>query len=394
LKIVLFLLSLIFSLEAFSKDSACAGFYTRFYDQNSHFGLQVFKLNMDNLDKRLSSLKEKLNSIGIEKTASLAKPLSKQDQSKVLQKAGLFLKSDIRITFFKLQSLSRIYSKHYDDPFFDTKVEFFKKFEDLIGKVDLWHSMWTLAEKISEPRLQAYFLQLKVEAATSMLIEMENSGLIDNPQTVFNAHYKELKQFSDWKKPLKDLAIQYKQIAKELRKLDDKVKARTFTNDDIELGLHELRRRLRWPLIHIQVFNRLTRYETSSNFPDPVQALYHRMKTENPKLLTNGFLKMDPSDIESPILIPFIPYAMMTELVGSIGVQKDKAEGDLYFGEALSQMRFSEIEKTRVKAKILAATNRQESFDHKALSDRVQADLNASGLLRFFADVLERLNDQ
>lgn len=365
-------LFIVLTLPLTSSAHSCLRFYQpKIYSDTVAYGLQAFKINLERIKSNLNKAKD-------------------LDDD---QKIKYFLSSDTRIVFFRLQSLSRIYEKSNDLLFFKEKKDFFKKFEDLIGKVDLYNGLVTVSKKLKQPRLIKYFEDKKIEAAKNLLEGLTQNGFSSDPTAKIDSLYRELADFSDWKNADKDLRLHIKRLAKETRKLLEDVKERKFTQDDIELGLHELRRKLRWPLIHIQTLNRLTAYNESEKPPADVKAYFESMQSKNPKILKSGFLKMSIPDIEHPAQIPLVPHAMLTDIVSEIGIQKDKAEADIYIALAMQELGFAAHTQTKVTADLMAATERTEVIDHRALSDKYQAELEASGLLLYYAEQLEKLND-
>ncbi|MBL7556641.1 MAG: hypothetical protein JNM24_12545 [Bdellovibrionaceae bacterium] len=364
------LIVLILPLTSFG--NSCLRFYfPKIYSNDTAYGLQAFNLNLERIKTNLSK----------------AKDLTDEQKIKYL------LSSDTRIVFFRLQSLSRIYEKAYDLPFFTEKKDFFKSFEDLIGKVDLYNGLVATSKKLKQPRLVKYFEDKKSVASKNLLEGLEKEGFTADPSGKVNSVYRELAEFSEWKDADKDLRLHIKRLAKETRKLLDEVKDRKFTQDDIELVLHELRRKLRWPLIHIQTLNRLTTYNESVNVPADVQNYFNVMSAHNPKILKSGFLRMTTPDIKHPAQIPLIPHAMLTDIVSEIGTQKDKAEADIYIVEAMRELGFAARTRAKVTADLIASTGRTGILDHKALADKYKSELESSGLLLYYAEQLEKLND-
>jgi hypothetical protein len=103
-------------------------------------------------------------------------------------------------------------------------------------------------------------------------------------------------------------------------------------------------------------------------------------------------LKMNAPEIGQPLLIPHQTYAMLTEIVTVIGAKKDKAEGDIYISEAMAELGYSAVNAEKVQTKLLKLTGRTQILDHKAMSEKYQALLASSGLLKHFTSQLKELN--
>ncbi len=352
--------------------NACLQYYQPpKYNGKQNYSLQIYKMDLKSLESQLNKI------------------IELPDEEKIAH----LLSSDTRTILFRLQSLSRLHADIYDVPLFEKKRNFFKKFEDLIGNVDLKNSLVATSKKLEQPRLVKYFENLRLVAAQNLLVELHRFGLSSNPAAKLSSLYQELVEFNDWKKPRKDLKLQIKRVAKDAKILEQAVRAREFTKDDIEQGLHELRRQLRWLLIHVQSLNGLTTSDKNTNLPEEIKSYYEQMTAQSPNLLQNSFLKMRTPDIADPFIVPYIPRAMITELVTDIGVQKDKAEGDIYVNDAMTAIGFSIAHKIQVNYDLFKLTGRTEKIDHKELAEKYQQDLERSGLLKYFGNRLMKLND-
>ncbi|MBL7545217.1 MAG: hypothetical protein JNL11_15470 [Bdellovibrionaceae bacterium] len=353
--------------------SRCLRFYDEVYSvDNVTYGLQAFDAGI----------------------AQIKSHLLKAHKMSPEKKLSYYMSSDMRVTFFRLQSLSRIYEKAYDLPFFADKRAFFKKYEDLLGKVDLYDGLLKQVKPMQESGLIQYFETIRQEKVDLLFTALKEDGLLSDPEKKMDEVYQELVKFKKWKEPKKDLELHVKRLGKELSKLAENIKARTYTHDDIEMGLHELRRQIRWPLIHVQTLTRLTTYNKTGKLPPEVKKYFDEMMNENPKLLESGFLKMRESEIDDPIQIPFVPHAMLTEIVSKIGAQKDRAEADIFIDEAMTKLNFSASDRQRVESKLHDETGAAQKIDHKALSKFYQEKLEASGLLEFYVQQLEKFNSK
>lgn len=356
-----------------AKGASCMKAYTQIYSDKSTFGPQLFTYYLKQLIPKFKSAHE----------------LS--DEGKI----SYFLRSDIRIIFFKLQSLARTYAKnnkHYDS-FFTPYKEYFKKFEDLYGQLDLQNTMLGLALKTNEPALIEHFTELKMKAGEALLAELHTDGFMESRLQILEKVTTDIANFSDWKKPKKDKDIFIEVLISDTKSLIKKIKDREFTNDDIELGLHELRRKIRWLVILVQSLNGLTKYvDDTPRLSANVNNLYHQFIITNPNLLNSSFLKTRDSDIDKPILIPQISHALISEIVTQIGSRKDKAEASLYLLEAAKKLRFSQQQVQAIKSIINKHFASSENTDHKEQAEYYQQLLEESKLLENYLHILEDVN--
>lgn len=365
------ILLLFFLTGSLAHANQCSDIYSRWYEAKKHYGLQIFKRNLDRLQEILEQTK-------------------KMSASKKIE---FFMSSDIRIVFFRLQSLARAYELLYQSqPLFTEKRAFFKKFEDDLGKIDLYISLAKISDQLNYKKLTSYFNAKKNAAIDKFLEDLSTESLDENTGIKLKSIYKELSEFEKWDKPKKDLKLQVVGLISWAEKLHKDIVARKFTQEDIEKGLHELRRRVRWLLIHIQAFNHLATFNEEKQVHAEMMTHLKDLLAKNPKLFESPFMKLASPDIQNPILIPHTGYAMLTETVTSIGVLKDKAEYDIFFADAMSHLNFSTQLKEKIQQELLTITGRSKKIDHMALSEEYQTQLENSKVLLHFAKSLRKLN--
>lgn len=359
----------IFSTQLLAKNS-CLKTYTQIYNEESAYGLLVIQNNIEILQNKF------------QKTLKL-------NEKEQLES---FLKGDIRVVFFKLQGLARVYDKEYDT-FFGEYKDYFKKFEDLYGKLDLQNTLLKQALKINEPELVKHYESTKKQAGKDLLAALNESDLLTSHSLAFEKLKSDIKAFKDWKNPKDDKKIHLKRLLSETKKLNKDIKERAYTSDDLELGLHELRRKLRWIVIHVQTLNGLTQYAKEADLPSSTQVYLTELLDKNPRLLESPFLRMRVSDIKHPLVIPQYSHAMLSEIVTRIGNEKDKVETHLYLTQTAQSLNFSAEKMKELENKISSQlTNTQEKVDAKARVEYYQKIIEESQILETYMKSLEELN--
>ncbi|MCK6598933.1 MAG: hypothetical protein L6Q37_11260, partial [Bdellovibrionaceae bacterium] len=357
-------------------------------------GLQIFDHQLQALQKNLELISKKVSNS------------SHSEDSEYLL-AEQVLSSPLRVQFFKLQALARMFEKIYDDvPEITSLKELFKKFEDLIGRVDLQQGIHKSVKPLNIPLLNKYFEDKKIAAMAMLQAELEKTKMLSNPKDFIREIEKKLYSIALWKdineasskeekqklvhKELKRIA---KHLAKEAKKLEEKIEDKEFTQNDIELNFHELRRKLRWLVIEIQSLSGLIQYEMSESRNPRIETLYRKMIIENPNLVDSSFLDINPPEIEHPILIPKVPLAMISELVSQIGYKKDIAEKQIYTLEGLNFLSMDAQDIQQIINKLNEKLKVSKIIDHVALSADYQELIKTSELLTQFAESIESLND-
>jgi hypothetical protein len=164
--------------------------------------------------------------------------------------AALWLFStDLRTIVFRLQGLARLYKKIHNKKLFEDILAKTKTLEDALGKVDYYAAFEKQFTKqkgfpakilahCSAQKIQALHNLQKILIADNWL----NQILIDN--------WMKKCSTADWQSAEKDAAAIKKRFSKAIEKINAFVLDTKFAFDDIEMDVHELRRKIRWISIY------------------------------------------------------------------------------------------------------------------------------------------------
>lgn len=354
------------SISSSQSSSRCLGSYTKSYDENKNWGLQIFTKNLDILNDQLLKIKN----LGMDEAS---------DQ---------LLLSEARVLFFRMEDQARVYNLAYQEDkssFFLNYLNLFKKFEGLLGQVDLKTSLLQLSKDLKEPELVSHFRDLKQKSEGDFFSALEEELSLKKIR-------KNLVDFPKWKSAKKDKKIHISYLAKELERLSKDIKKRKFTHSDIEKGLHELRRRIRWIVIHVQNLNGFTQYDHSLTVSTKVDSFLNELIKANPLLTESKYLKMTPSEVSNPLAISFKVHSILCEIVSTIGTAKDNAEKQIYIHEALEELGYSKSAKMNTDMKLKALLKVNENVDHQKLADYYQERIESTELLEEYIRTLKKLN--
>jgi hypothetical protein len=155
-----------------------------------------------------------------------------------------------RTSFFMLESLCRLFDKGLKNSGFIQWHKTFKKFEDVLGEVDLYDAFikeFSKNKKISPDIL--YYLQSKREKTLKKFEKrVKKAGYIDNGIKDFTAKVRKMHLHFD---PTLISNIE-KAIKAELEGLEKFAAHNHYVYTKFEDHLHELRRKLRWIGIYAQ----------------------------------------------------------------------------------------------------------------------------------------------
>jgi hypothetical protein len=369
MKFAIILSLLLVSSGGFAQ-SICADLFagsnlTQNFDPKRPWGEQIFARDLNLVQEAFTSTRN----------------LSATEQVDVL------LKNDVRRSIFRLQSLSRIYEK-MDSKRFSELRDVFKGLEDSIGALELAKSLKKAALRIEEPALVAIFEKQEAAALAVLLKSFKDLGIQKSPEEFFGKLRKSVQKSDDWTNAKDDREYLAETLTSEIKSLHKEIKDNKFDNRDIEKGLHELRRRLRWIVIGVTTLSGTVKFQTEDHLSGPVETWFNEMKTQNPDIMKNKYLTIMDAAVKNPILIPQRMFAMVAELVDSIGKSKDNAEIQIYLTEALEKSGASTAQVARLEHK-LEQTYAIPKVDHQALSRQIQERISETDLLKELRKQLE-----
>ena len=275
---------------------------------------------MKNNKKRFLYYLEKFN-------LTILKSIEIYNTSPINNPIEIIYKDNARTFLFQLEGLARIENKIGINKKTCTGLLLeFKAIEDALGKYDYWYNLleknkkWNISIEIEEYLKQQLFIQAGF--AEQLLIkykwinknnenkyEYNINGFVNNKKKI-----NKIKIFNE----KKELKLLLNLFISEINSIHDKLIKNKFNFNDLENGIHEFRRKLRWVGIYSSALN--GKVVIDSNTKAPVLKKY--ITNENKK---NKF-NILPVNKEIEYKLNFLPggYYAMSELISKIGVIKDK----------------------------------------------------------------------
>lgn len=168
--------------------------------------------------------------------------------------------SDLRTPIFKLEGLARIYSKAHNKQIFTRLKEQFKILEDMLGAVDFYASFQR--EFITDTKLPSHIKQYFADKTVEKTKKLDN---FLKKEGWYNG--KAIKKIT---KELKDVKWQTEEkivYQFQLIFIDEIRKIKEFSIDckfeDMEHGVHEYRRKLRWLSIYANAVQGVVKLEST-----------------------------------------------------------------------------------------------------------------------------------
>lgn len=174
--------------------------------------------------------------------------------NKLVHVGEALYRNDARTPLFQLQGLARIESRAGKNPGKGKRwAESFKILEDNLGTYDFWTSLQESNQHWKFQPSMHDFLTLKKgfylglienNLITQGWIETENE-IAKPSERAPQQFLKELKK-AHWYKKEKETRVLAKFFRDETLEIDEKIRNKEINLNDIEHGVHELRRQLRW----------------------------------------------------------------------------------------------------------------------------------------------------
>lgn len=250
----------------------------------------------------------------------------------------------LRNVLLQIEGLCKIYedgglskkdTKHLKD--FHKEM---KAFEDIMGQVSLRKTILKIAEELEKqnpgsvnPILIASLRERLVQVQDAHYGYLEQNGWLPDPKRKVADLVKYLEKI-DFKKAEADqrqIAEDYLILAKHNR---DKIKdlhpfifKDHYTVDDLEAGMHEFRRTIRWMTLILHAARGVFAYSDKVDADPEFAELYNQFKDNKYFLLEEasiGHFSMDK-----------FPFLRLSKLINDLGTLKDTKEAQLYLAEAL-----------------------------------------------------------
>ena len=259
--------------------------------------------------------------------STILKSIEKYNASPINNPIEIIYKESARTFLFQLQGLARIENKiGINKKICNGLLLEFKSIEDALGKYDYWYDLleknknWNISIEIEEYFKQQLYIQVGlieqllikykwINKNKENVYEYNVNGYLNNKRKI-----NKIKIFNQ----KKELNLLLNVFIKEIDSIHNKLINNKFNLNDLENGIHEFRRKLRWVGIYSSALNGKVVFD--SNTKNRVLKKY--ITNENKE---NKF-NILPINKEIDYKLKFLPggYYAMSELIAKIGVIKDK----------------------------------------------------------------------
>lgn len=234
-------------------------------------------------------------------------------------KVDYLVKEDLRGDAFRLQGLARLYREYPESPkLFEAWWSTSKAIEDLMGDYGFKTDRVAFAAKVKAPEELVAHFQKKADKEKQKVIDQvdDDLGLVDLQTKLSKVR---------WLTYEKDREFAVARIAEEARKIQKDLSKGEYDLSELEKGIHELRRDVRWISIYAAGLNGLV---ITSDDGCPIQEYVPLLKSE---YATGKFSKLGgPEEKIQPCPIPRCSYLALSRIVDLLGVIKDVGQAEEY----------------------------------------------------------------
>ncbi len=309
----------------------------------------------------------------------------------ITQTLERLLNADVRKSFFKLQSLSKVYENLNPDEFKQLR-NFFKASEDALGRYALQHDLRTMAEKIQNQDLLNFFISTEIESQKNLSELLQKQGWVNQPEKLSSDLKNKMFEINTLDNAKQDKKFLIENLTSDTNKLSKEIDESKFDEAEIEKGLHELRRRLRWLLIQIGSMDGYTVRQSETDLSPAVENLYQQINRTYGNLEQKIKIASPSPQTPAPIVIPRKIELILSYYVKVIGDFKDKAEVFIAFDKAMATLNFSQGQKDKIFQALKTNLN-SEDVDHRKLANEFQKSIRETQLLKEFALQLDKVNE-
>jgi hypothetical protein len=172
--------------------------------------------------------------------------------------------SKARDIFFRLEGLCRLYRGLHNKKLFDRLNDDFKEIEDALGVIDYYDAFEKEFQKLQTlpPAFLTYFIEGRNRAQEELNKLLSKKKWISKRSGMINEIESEILK-AEWLEPGEERIAIGEFLIKQIGNFTSQYEKGILHFKDIESGLHEFRRKLRWFSIYALVLNGLIQLKKS-----------------------------------------------------------------------------------------------------------------------------------
>lgn len=296
------------------------------------------------------------------------------DPKKLVDKV---MATDVRRFVFLLEGIGKLYEKEYKDA--TGMYESAKLLEDTLGAVSMHRSNLAYARHINAPAdVLAHMEKVEVKACADLEKLLADQWMPRKKDGQIPAMRDLMKGLGDAK--WESYGDDKKYVRKELVRRLEKIANTDFNMHDLQGGLHELRRQLRWFPIYTESLNGLIQLDDTKN---PVKAYEPLLQVT---LATSKYVDLpDDSREANAIRISKSLYVALMQLTLDLGGLKDAGEPFEFVAHAFLDLKKAKTLEEAEKM-VTALAGPRLMNDVFTNGDKVYADMKKNRLVESLAE--------
>lgn len=238
-----------------------------------------------------------------------------------------FYQGRARDILFRLEGLCRIYREIQDEKFFDTWYKEFKSLEDALGSMDHNEAMWKEFDGYKELKKASakLFQERFIEESSFLTDVLKNNGWLSGEKLM---SFSSALESMVWKDEEGDVIGYGNAMNQELSKVVKKYRKGELDISNLESGLHEFRRRLRWVSIYASAANGLVQVRVIKLIPQEIK------KYCTKDIVTSPFnVMVKPAKDQKTIEIQSPHFFALSWLIQNLSQLKDTGIRNIAFNE-------------------------------------------------------------
>ena len=261
--------------------------------------------------------------------------------------------NDGRTKVFMLEGLAKLYAGMHNEKRFTKLKDSFKALEDLLGAVDYYDSFAKdfAADKKIPATITKFMQAKKTEKLAELNYLLEKKKWIKNRKPRTTKIRKRLSKL-DWQPQEKEIALIKKDYESSIKSINKFYKETGIAFTDVEVQVHELRRKLRWLSIYPQAL------QGSIQLIDSKIADKNVTKYLIKEIVTSPFNKMPKKGTHELVLNFEQNYFLaLSFVIAALGKLKDKGLRLFAIAEAIQGTETTSKESAMQKAIKIAKAN-------------------------------------
>ncbi len=261
--------------------------------------------------------------------------------------AFYLFQNGLRAPLFQLEALARIYTSTGPDKKKFRKIqEKFKALEDVLGSIDYFNAFgkeFSKDKRIPE-NVKFYFFDKEAETISKLNKLLNSKGWLNGKQL---KRINSSLEKTDWKSK----GEQHKRLLKfyraEIEEIMNFAKKGKVTFTDVESGIHEFRRKLRWLSIYAQAL------QGCIKLVDIEQERLDLKSYLTDSVLNSSYNTLPPVEdkIMHPLVLSKYGFFALSWIIEQLGMLKDRGLGLLALAEAVKETEGAKNSKGVVQAK-------------------------------------------